>query len=126
MLPTAHALGKAQLAELGVDTARVPELGRYFALNPEWGHLTEVSPICTWRNTSMLRTQWARVWDRDRRVLVEKSPPDLIRMRMLAAAFRPSSFVVILRHPLSVCRRVPHVLQVSPESHAIISVFFLF
>ena len=39
-------------------------------------------------------------------MLVEKSPPDLIRMRFLAAVFPPAWFVVILRHPLSVCRRV--------------------
>ena len=39
-------------------------------------------------------------------MLVEKSPPDLIRMRFLAAVFPPAWFVVIFRHPLSVCRRV--------------------
>ena len=42
---------------------------------------------------------------------MEKSPPDLIRMRFLAAVFPPASFVVIARHPLSVCRRVPYFLQ---------------
>jgi hypothetical protein len=39
-------------------------------------------------------------------VLVEKSPPDLIRMRFLAAVFPPAWFIVIVRHPLAVCRRV--------------------
>ena len=53
-----------------------------------------------------LRSQWGKLWDTNRRVLVEKSPPDLIRMRFLAAVFPPAWFVVILRHPLSVCRRV--------------------
>ena len=53
-----------------------------------------------------LRSQWGALWDTRRKVLVEKSPPDLVRMRALAAVFPPAWFVIILRHPLSVCRRV--------------------
>lgn len=37
---------------------------------------------------------------------MEKSPTDLVRMRLLASVFKPAWFAVILRHPLSVCRRV--------------------
>jgi hypothetical protein len=68
--------------------------------------LTESSPLFTPSNVARLREQWGPLWDTRRRVLVEKSPPDLIRMRFLAAAFPPAWFVVIARHPLSVCRRV--------------------
>jgi len=57
-------------------------------------------------SAARLRSQWGKLWDTKRKVLLEKSPPDLIRMRFLAAVFPPSWFVVILRHPLSVCRRV--------------------
>ena len=35
-------------------------------------------------------------------MLVEKSPPNLIRMRFLQALFPDASFVVILRHPVAV------------------------
>ena len=73
---------------------------------PQSAHLTERSPQFTPESVARLREQWGRLWDTRRKILVEKSPPDLIRMRFLAAAFPPAWFVIILRHPLSVCRRV--------------------
>ena len=68
--------------------------------------MTEASPLLTPASRARLRSQWGELWDTRRRVLVEKSPPDVVRMRFLAAVFPPAWFVVILRHPLSVCRRV--------------------
>ena len=45
-------------------------------------------------------------WNVSASLLVEKSPPDLLRTRFLAAVFSPAWFAVIVRHPLAVCKRV--------------------
>jgi hypothetical protein len=74
--------------------------------SPQAARLSERSPLHTPAAAKRLRAQWGALWDTRRRVLVEKSPPDLVRMRFLAAVFPPAWFVVIVRHPLAVCRRV--------------------
>ena len=45
--------------------------------------------------------QWGRHWERDPRGLVgiEKSPPSLLRLSWLEAAFPDAHFVVVVRHP---------------------------
>ena len=115
VVPTAEDLGSAYLARLhaarqeaaaGVSAVQYPrarEVGRYFALD-QAGRLDSSAPELS--NATRLRSQWQVLWDTRRRVLVEKSPPDLIRMRFLGAVFPPAWFVVIVRHPLAVCRRV--------------------
>lgn len=45
---------------------------------------------------------WSPHWDLGKRVLVEKSPPNLVRMRFLQAVFPGSRFVVVVRHPVAV------------------------
>lgn len=49
-----------------------------------------------------LLEEWGPHWDLDRRVLVEKSPPNLVRMRFLQALFPEAAFVVVTRHPVAV------------------------
>lgn len=63
-------------------------------------HLTETSSLATPASAQQLFGQWSRHWDLSRRVLTEKSPPNLIRMRFLQALFPDSRFVVIVRHPV--------------------------
>jgi hypothetical protein len=46
--------------------------------------------------------EWSPYWDLARRVLVEKSPPNLLKTRFLQALFPGSSFVVVVRHPIPV------------------------
>ena len=65
-------------------------------------HLTEASPLVTEENRLRLFTDWARYWDLGRPVLVEKSPPNLVRMRFLQAMFPNSHFIAIIRHPIPV------------------------
>jgi hypothetical protein len=45
---------------------------------------------------------WSPHWDLARPVLVEKSPPNLVRTRFLQGLFPEASFVMILRHPIAV------------------------
>jgi hypothetical protein len=63
-------------------------------------HLTEDSPLATAENAVRLFEQWAQHWDLSRRVLVEKSPPNLVQMRFLQALFPEAGFVVVVRHPV--------------------------
>jgi hypothetical protein len=69
-----------------------------FAFSPA-AHLTERSVLVSVANRHRLLAEWGRYWDRDRPVLLEKSPPNLIRTRFLQALFPEASFVIVLRHP---------------------------
>src|SRR5579862_5824222 len=62
-------------------------------------HLTETSPLVTDANRRRLLEEWLPHWDLSRRLLVEKSPPNLVRIRFLRALFPGSRFIVITRHP---------------------------
>lgn len=66
------------------------------------GHLTEDSALVTPDNRQRLMDEWARHWDLSRELLVEKSPPNLIRARYLQAMFPGSAFIMVLRHPIAV------------------------
>jgi hypothetical protein len=69
-----------------------------WAFDPR-AHLTEgdVAPDTAER----LWRAWAPYWDPDARVVVEKSPLNLVRMRFLQAAIPHARFVVVTRHPVS-------------------------
>lgn len=66
--------------------------------------LTEEDPRATDETAKRLFAAWARFWETDRRVLVEKSPPNLIKMRFLQRVFgvEHTRFIVTLRHPFAV------------------------
>jgi len=72
-----------------------------FGFAPE-SHLTEASPLATEENARAIFAEWSEHWDLTRRVLVEKSPPNLLKTRFLQALFPGSAFVVIVRHPIPV------------------------
>ena len=65
-------------------------------------HLTEKSDLCTPQNAARLIESWSAHWDLTKPLLVEKSPPNLVRTRFLQGLFPDASFVVILRHPIAV------------------------
>lgn len=65
-------------------------------------HLTEQPPEVAGGEARRLFQQWAPHWDLRRRVLVEKSPPNLIRMRYLQSLFPHAHFAVVMRHPIEV------------------------
>lgn len=72
-----------------------------FALDPA-AHLTESSPLVSRAAAERLWAAWSPHWDTSRRVLVEKSPPNLIRARFLQALFPAAAFVMVVRHPVAV------------------------
>jgi len=65
-------------------------------------HLVELPPRRAQVDAETLYAQWSRYWDLRCPVLIEKSPPNLIRMRYLQSMFPHAHFVVITRHPLEV------------------------
>src|SRR5215467_14045119 len=72
-----------------------------FGFAPEM-HLTESSPLVSEQNAAALFEEWSPHWDLSRPLLLEKSPPNLLKTRFLQALYPGSSFVVIVRHPIPV------------------------
>lgn len=72
-----------------------------FGFAPE-SHLTEASPLATPEHAARLLEEWGRHWDLSRPVLLEKSPPNLLKTRFLQALFPEASFVVVVRHPIPI------------------------
>jgi hypothetical protein len=62
-------------------------------------HLTEDSPLATEANRRKLVSEWSTYWDLSKPVLLEKSPPNLLKTRFLQALFPNSYFLVVVRHP---------------------------
>jgi Sulfotransferase family len=69
-----------------------------FAFSAE-AHLTESSPLA---GAERILAAWRPYWELERPYLLEKSPPNLIRMRFLQALFPGALFVVVTRHPVAV------------------------
>lgn len=72
-----------------------------FAHSPA-AHLTEQSPLVTPTNARLLLRAWEPYWDLSRRLLIEKSPPNLVMGRFLQALFPGSALIVVIRHPVVV------------------------
>ena len=75
-------------------------LGRFaFA---DRAHMTERSTLVSERNRQRLLRAWEPYWDANSALLVEKSPPNLIRFRFLQALFPGARFIAVVRHPIPV------------------------
>lgn len=72
-----------------------------FGFAPEM-HLTESSPLVSEQSAATLFEEWSPHWDLSRPLLLEKSPPNLLKTRFLQALFPNAAFVVLVRHPIPV------------------------
>ena len=72
-----------------------------FAFYPE-AHLTETSRLIRPENRDLLLREWGSYYDLEKQVLLEKSPPNLIRSRFFRQLFPNSTFIFIVRHPAAV------------------------
>lgn len=72
-----------------------------FGFHPA-AHLTETSPLVGAASRERLLSEWKPYWNLEKPVLVEKSPPNLIRTRFLQSLFPECSFIVLMRHPIAV------------------------
>jgi hypothetical protein len=50
-----------------------------------------------------IKAAWHSYWDAAKPLLVEKSPPNLVRARAIAEHFTPASFVLMVRDPYAHC-----------------------
>jgi hypothetical protein len=64
-------------------------------------HVTERSPLASERNRQRLWSEWRTHWDEHKPVLVEKSPPNILKTRLLQAMFPDARFVLVMRHPVA-------------------------
>lgn len=71
-----------------------------FAFAPEM-HVTERSPLASEHNRQQLWAEWRAHWDDRKPVLVEKSPPNILKTRLLQAMFADARFVLVMRHPVA-------------------------
>src|SRR4051794_28419888 len=78
--------------------------------------MTEDHPLATEANRDKLISEWGEYWNLDRRVLVEKSPPNLLKLRFLQELFPDATFVVIMRHPIAVSYATQKWSETSFES----------
>jgi len=72
-----------------------------FGCNPQM-HLTENSSLVTYQNKEKLFAEWGRYWNFSKLVMLEKSPPNLLKTRFLQAMFPNCYFVVVVRNPIAV------------------------
>ncbi len=71
-----------------------------FGFDPR-AHMTEDSHLNTEWNSSRLLAEWSQHWDLSRPLLIEKTPSNLLRMRLLDRLLSPSFFIVVTRHPVA-------------------------
>jgi len=64
--------------------------------------MTENHSLMTPPNKQKLLLEWNKYWDLSKPVLIEKSPPNIIRTRFLQAMFPNARFIVLTRHPVPV------------------------
>ncbi|MGB3190321.1 MAG: sulfotransferase [Limnoraphis sp.] len=64
--------------------------------------LDEHSQLISPENTQKLFHEWSQYWDLQKPILLEKSPPNLVRCRFLQQMFPNSCFIIVLRHPIAV------------------------
>lgn len=76
-------------------------------------HMTESSELLTAQKRDILLRQWGAYYEMDKRVLLEKSPPNLIRARFFQQMFPDACFVFIVRHPLVVALATRKWLKIS-------------
>lgn len=80
------------------NVSAFPSEGQFL---PELKDIMRESP---WRRDHQLpwekiKAVWERYWDHDKAVLLEKSPPNLIRTAEIVEHFQPVKFVIMVRNP---------------------------
>jgi len=73
-----------------------------FGFDPR-AHLTEQSPLNTPENSRKLLSEWGRHWDQAKPVRIEKTPSNLLRMRLLNELAPQACFIIVTRHPVAAC-----------------------
>ena len=72
-----------------------------------------------------IRRVWHRYWDTSKPILLEKSPPNIIRAATLEKIFQPACFLVMVRNPYAHCEGLMRRNKWSASRAAEFSVFCL-
>jgi hypothetical protein len=112
---TARATNEGQHNQSVYPADEYHSKGGQFAFRKE-ARLTEASPLLTGANREKLFAEWSRYWDTSAEILLEKSPPNVIRTRFLQAMFPNSSFIAIVRHPIPVTLATSRWGKVKPHT----------
>ncbi len=79
-------------------------------------HLTEHSPLATEENARKIMAEWSHFHQPGLPWLVEKSPYNILRMRLLQALYPQAKFVIVMRHPIAVTLATQKWTHTSPFS----------
>jgi hypothetical protein len=52
---------------------------------------------------NFIKAAWLKYWDRTKPILLEKSPPNLVRARQINDHFQPAYFICMVRDPYALC-----------------------
>jgi len=96
------------------------------ALPAEGQFLSEVSGVMRqtpWNSDLKLpwkdiKKVWDGYWDQDKPLLLEKSPPNLIRVDEIVAHFHPVHFLIMVRNPYAHCHSLMRRNNSSPRKAA--------
>lgn len=65
-----------------------------------------------------IKKEWSKYWDRSKAILLEKSPPNIIRATSIHEAFPNSYFIIFYRNPYAHCESLMRRNNVTPGSAA--------
>ncbi len=91
-------------------------IGRVFTQRLDLFRWTEDTAV---DGLERLRYDWACHFSTGPGYLMEKSPPNTLRSRWLQRHFRPSRFLVLVRHPYAVCEGVTRRTRYTIEEAAV-------
>lgn len=67
---------------------------------------------------SFVKREWRKYWDVRKKILLEKSPPNLLRASAIEAAFSPAYFLIFVRDPYAHCETFIRKNDFSPRQAA--------
>lgn len=112
---TGVPMDEGQHLQAVYPTARTLGGPGVFGFSPN-AHLTEAGSLVSARAREALMRAWSPYWDIACRVLLEKSPPNLVRMRFLQALFPEARFIAVVRHPVPVTLATRRWTNASPQA----------
>jgi hypothetical protein len=69
-------------------------------------------------NWALIKQEWRKYWDITKPVLLEKSPPNLVRAKQIEKFFEPSYFIILIRNPYAQCEGLMRRKGVSAKAAA--------
>jgi hypothetical protein len=75
---------------------------------------------------NFIKAAWLKYWDRTKPILLEKSPPNLVRARQISDHFQPAYFICMVRDPYALCESQISRNSMAPSVAAELVVKWLF